>query len=102
MANVAAAAAESATTYTAYKNAGIMNITKTFEIPVFNNMPNDVTPVLNRNTFTTNGTVQKPSVTVKAKYGNELTYNKDFTLTYSNNNSKNVGRYTVTVNYIDR
>ncbi len=100
MANVAAAAAESATTYTAYKNAGIMNITKTFEIPVFNNMPNDVTPVLNRNTFTTNGTVQKPSVTVKAKYGNELTYNKDFTLTYSNNNSKNVGRYTVTVNYI--
>ncbi len=100
MANVAAAAAESATTYTAYKNAGIMNITKTFEIPVFNNMPNDVTPVLNRNTFTTNGTVQKPSVTVKAKYGNELIYNKDFTLTYSNNNSTNVGRYTVTVKYI--
>lgn len=43
MANVAAAAAESATTYNAYKNAGILAITKTFSIPVFKNMPNDNT-----------------------------------------------------------
>ena len=44
MANVAAAAAESATTYNAYKNANILDVTKTFYIPVFNNMPNDSTP----------------------------------------------------------
>ena len=41
MANVAAAASEARTTYTAYSNAGILGITKTFSIPVFNNMPND-------------------------------------------------------------
>ncbi|MCM1114799.1 MAG: fibronectin type III domain-containing protein [Clostridium sp.] len=43
MANVAAAAAESSTTYNAYKAANILSITKTFEIPVFDNMPNDTT-----------------------------------------------------------
>lgn len=41
MANVAAASAESTTTYYAYKNANILPITKTFVIPVFNNMPTD-------------------------------------------------------------
>lgn len=41
MANVAAAYSESKTTYTAYKNAGILAVTKTFSIPVFKNMPND-------------------------------------------------------------
>lgn len=43
MANVAAAASESKTTYNAYKSAGILSITKTFSIPVFKNMPNDDT-----------------------------------------------------------
>ncbi|MDE5973982.1 MAG: S8 family serine peptidase, partial [Eubacterium sp.] len=56
-----------------------------------------VTPKLNRNTFTANGKTQKPSVTVTDAKGNKLVKNKDFTLSYSNNNSKNVGRYTVTV-----
>ncbi len=41
MANVQAAAAEAVTTYNAYKNANILGITKTFSIPVFNNMPLD-------------------------------------------------------------
>lgn len=41
MANVAAAASESRTTYTAYSNAGIIGMTKTFSIPVFKNMPDD-------------------------------------------------------------
>lgn len=39
MANVQAAASEAKSTYTAYKNAGILGNTKTFSIPVFNNMP---------------------------------------------------------------
>ncbi len=39
MANVAAATAESATTYNAYDKAGILKITKKFSIPVFENMP---------------------------------------------------------------
>ncbi|MCH5320827.1 MAG: fibronectin type III domain-containing protein [Eubacterium sp.] len=43
MANVAAAAAEAVTTYSGYKNANILDVTKTFSIPVFNNMPNDNT-----------------------------------------------------------
>ncbi len=56
-----------------------------------------VTPKLNRNIITVNGTVQRPSITVTDANGKKLTYNKDFTVSYSNFNSKNVGRYTVTV-----
>ena len=44
MANVAAAVSESRTTYEAYSKAGILSVTKTFEIPVFNNMPNETEP----------------------------------------------------------
>ena len=100
MANVAAAAAESTSTYNAYKNAGIMGITKTFEIPVFNNMPNNVTVYFSDYNFTENDSVQKPSVIVKNKYGSNLKNGTDYTLTYSNANSKNVGKYTVTIKFI--
>ena len=55
---------------------------------------------LNRNVITTNGTVQRPTVTVTDSKGKALIYKKDFTVTYSNFNSKNVGRYTVTVKLI--
>ena len=55
---------------------------------------------LNRNVITTNGTVQRPTVTVTDSKGKALVYNKDFTVSYSNFNSKNVGRYTVTVKLI--
>lgn len=55
---------------------------------------------LNRNVITTNGTVQRPTVTVTDSKGKALTYNKDFTVSYSNWNSKDVGRYTVTVKLI--
>lgn len=55
---------------------------------------------LNRNVITTNGTVQRPSITVTDSKGKALTYKKDFTVSYSNFNSKNVGRYTVTVKLI--
>ena len=46
------------------------------------------------------GTVQRPLVTVKDKNGSDLVYKKDFTVSYSDINSTNVGEYTVTVNYI--
>jgi len=55
---------------------------------------------LNRNVITTNGTVQRPTVTVTDSKGKALTYKKDFVVEYSNFNSKNVGRYTVTVKLI--
>ncbi len=42
MKNVSAATSESVTTYNGYSNAGILAMTRTFYIPVFNNMPNDV------------------------------------------------------------
>ena len=60
----------------------------------------NVTVKLNRNTFTTNGKVQRPSVTVYDSKGKKLEYKKDFTVEYSNWSSKNVGRYTVTVKMI--
>lgn len=55
------------------------------------------TAKMSRNTFTTNGKVQRPTVTVTDSNGKQLTYKKDFTVDYSNWNSTNVGRYTVTV-----
>ena len=59
-----------------------------------------VTPVLNRIVIFRTGTVQRPTVTVKDDLGNNLVYRKDFTVSYSNWNSKDVGTYTVTVNMI--
>ena len=57
----------------------------------------NVTPKLNRYIITTNGTVQRPLVTVTDVYGNQLEYKKDFTVDYSDWYSTDVGRYTVTV-----
>ena len=59
-----------------------------------------VNPVLNRTVITKTGTVQRPTVTVKDDLGNNLTYKKDFTVDYSNWNSKNTGTYKVTVKMI--
>ena len=59
-----------------------------------------VKPVLNRTVITKTGTVQRPTVTVKDDLGNSLTYKKDFTVDYSNWNSKNAGTYKVTVKMI--
>lgn len=64
MANVAAAAAESATTYQAYKNANILGVTKTFSIPVFNKMPNDSVDVDKVQNLTSTG-ADSASVTLK-------------------------------------
>lgn len=57
-------------------------------------------PVLNRVVILRTGTVQRPTVTVSDDLGNKLVYKKDFTVSYSNWNSKNIGTYTVTVNMI--
>lgn len=57
----------------------------------------DVVPKVTKNTITRTGTVQRPLVTVKDKNGKDLVYKKDFTVDYSNWNSKEIGRYTVTV-----
>lgn len=64
MANVAAAASEARTTYTAYSNAGILGITKTFSIPVFKNMPNDSnTSTTTKPSGSTTTTTTTPAVT---------------------------------------
>ncbi|MDE5964350.1 MAG: hypothetical protein K2G65_02980, partial [Eubacterium sp.] len=57
----------------------------------------NVTPKLNRTDIKKTGTVQRPTVTVKDYKNNVLTYKKDFTVDYSNWNSKKEGVYTVTV-----
>ncbi|MCI8575127.1 MAG: SH3 domain-containing protein [Bacilli bacterium] len=41
MANLAAPASESSTSYTSYKNNGLLNLPLVFEIPVFENMPEE-------------------------------------------------------------
>ena len=46
------------------------------------------------------GNVQRPSITVYDRNGKQLTYKKDFTVDYSNWNSTNPGKYTVTVRMI--
>lgn len=50
---------------------------------------------LSATSFTYNGTIQKPNVTVKNSYGNNLTQNAAYTLSYSAD-SKAPGTYTVT------
>lgn len=57
---------------------------------------------LNRTTISYVGTPQRPTVTVKDLKGNSLVYKTDFTVTYSDWNSTNVGTYTVTVNFIGK
>ena len=54
---------------------------------------------LSKNTFTYNGKAQKPSVIVKDSKGNTLKLNKDYTVTYSDANSKALGKYTVTIKF---
>ena len=55
---------------------------------------------LSRTSITYTGSVQRPTVTVTDEKGNSLAYKKDFTVSYSNWNSTNVGEYNVTVDLI--
>ena len=48
------------------------------------------------------GTVQRPSITISDSKGNALVYKQDFTVDYSDWNSKDAGKYTVTVNLIGK
>ena len=54
----------------------------------------NVSVTLSSSRFTYNGNVQVPKITVKYK-GKTLKENTDYTLTYSNQSSKTIGRYTV-------
>ncbi|MDE6471321.1 MAG: fibronectin type III domain-containing protein [Eubacterium sp.] len=58
MRNVAGAASEAQHTYTAYKNAGILSLTNTFYIPVYNNMPIDTLPAVTGLKASSNSTSQ--------------------------------------------
>lgn len=89
------------------KNAGTYTVTvnmqgnysgsKTYEYNIVS-----ATAALSRTQIAYVGTVQRPTVTAKDKNGRALVYKKDFTVSYSNWNSTNVGTYTVTVNYIGK
>ena len=59
----------------------------------------NVTSKLSSNNYTYNGKIQKPSVIVKDSKGNTLKLNKDYTAVYSDANSKNIGKYTVTIKF---
>ena len=53
---------------------------------------------LSKNSFTYNNKVQKPTVTVKDSKGNVIA-SSNYTITYSNNDSKNVGEYNITITF---
>lgn len=57
---------------------------------------------VSKNTFTYNGKVQKPTVTIKDAKGRQLVYKTDFTVSYSNANSTNAGNYKMTVKFIGK
>ncbi len=62
--------------------------------------PAPKTFTVSKNTFTYNGKVQKPTVTIKDAKGRQMVYKTDFTVSYSNANSTNAGNYTMTVKFI--
>ena len=57
------------------------------------------TLTLSKTSFTYNKKVQKPTVTVKDSNGAVLKIGTDYTITYSNNSSKKVGEYKVTITF---
>lgn len=57
---------------------------------------------VSKNTFTYNGKVQRPTVTVKDATGRQMVYKTDFTVSYSNYNSTNAGNYKMTVKFIGK
>lgn len=59
---------------------------------------NDVKVSVNKTSFTYNGKVRKPTVTVKDKNGKAIA-SSNYTIKYSNKNSKKAGSYTVTVSF---
>ena len=67
--------------------------TKTTVIPKINNV------TLSKMSFTYNNKEQKPSVTIKDRTGKVLKDGTDYTISYSNKNSKKVGEYKVTVTF---
>ncbi|MBQ6164640.1 MAG: hypothetical protein IJK23_09215 [Clostridia bacterium] len=70
---------------------GICSETRTESIPKIDSV------TLSDPSFSYNGYVQKPTVTVKDSTGKVLTEGTDYTLTWSNANSRDAGYYTVTV-----
>ena len=62
-------------------------------------IPSIKTVELSKNEFTYNKKVQKPSVVVKDSKGKVLKNGTDYTVTYSNKNSKKIGKYKVLVTF---
>ena len=56
------------------------------------------TITLSKTAFTYNKKVQKPTITVKGSDGKEITAS-NYTVTYSNKNSKKIGEYKVTITF---
>lgn len=85
-------------------NVGIATVSVDFKRPAWKSLTanykiasdnSKCTLKISKSSFTYNGKVQKPTVTVKNSKGKILKKNTDYTLTISN--SKNVGTYTVKV-----
>lgn len=102
MANVQAAAAESVTTYNAYKAAKILNGAKTFIIPIYSHMPASTADVSHISTSgtTTTPTTTKPSTTAAAKNqvtGLTLTDRTRTSLTYKWNKISGASKYYIDI-----
>ncbi len=62
-------------------------------------VPKISSATLNKNNFIYNGCLKLPYWIVKDSNGNRLKNGTDYTVSYSNKNSKNVGRYSVTITF---
>ena len=72
-------------------------VTKTFKIKA--KSAASFSAKLSGTKYTHNGKTKTPSVTVKDANGNKLKKGTDYTVSYSSDSRKNVGKYTVTIKY---
>lgn len=71
MANVQAASSEAVKAAKAYRNAGILNSSHTFSIPVFNNMPDDPSTMTSAQIVNLNGIVKADQLNVRSGPGSQ-------------------------------
>lgn len=100
MTNVDAASCESATTYEAYKDAGILKGKKVFYIPVFNNMPKNASPLPKESDSVTPQPTQ-PTQPPTQVTGLKITSITKNSLSYSWNKVQGATKYRLTYTNVE-
>ena len=84
---------------TTSKNGSIVEKCSCGDVKSAIDFPKVSTVKLSKTSFKYNKKVQKPTVTIKDCKGKALKEGTDYTIKYSNKNSKKVGEYTVTITF---